>query len=271
MLILSVVGLQKAQANNKTTIQISVTLSDSYANVLGSEMTNEAKRLAEIELVQTLQDLIRYFNFVPSTTPAQHQLLFRIAPPTASGAQPMHNIQDYYIYLSLNKKNIPLAKELKWLFRDAASSLSGADTPMSITQSLSQDVREKHNNIIGELLSHVSFTASATFKNTGSVKGWFIQHSAKALCLYKRSKLRITSMVPDEGFEDEFSAEVKKHRDDHITTFTKAESDVSSLLTAPEQAKVLAVHVVSYERLCEQSDALSEVSPASVNFTQGGE
>ncbi len=263
-----VIGLSKAQAEIKKNIQVSVTVGDSYANALGAEITAEAKSLSESELVSSLKDFVRYFHFVSSGTPATYHLQFHIANPVNNSVTTMQNIHDYYLFVSLKRENTPLSPELNWLFRDAASNLNGADSAQSIAQLLINLVEKQHHKIVGELLSQVSFTDNATFKNQGRVKGWIIQHSAIALCLYKRSKLRITSIVPEEGFEDEFSAEVKKHPNDHLTTFTKAQDDVSSLLDAPEKAKVVAVHVISYERQCEQP-TISEVSPTSVSFAEG--
>lgn len=233
-------------------------------------MAAEAKNLAESELVNSLQDQIRYFQFVPSETQTTYRLQFHIDNPPTSSSMTMNNIHDYYLFVSLRRNNTQMTPRLDWLFRDAGSNLNGADSALSIAQLLSNQVKQRHNNIVAELLSQVSFTNNATFNNQGRVKGWLIKHSAKALCLYKRSKLRITSIVPEGGYEDEFDAEVKKHPDDHFTTFTTAkdQANVSSLLDDPDKAKVLAVHVISYERQCEQP-ALTETSPTAVSFAQG--
>lgn len=267
-LMLSVIGLSTVQAEIQTNIQVSVTFGDSYANALGTDMAAEAKRSAESELVDSLQDQIRYFHFVSSQTNATYRLQFHIDNPPTSNSSSMHNIHDYYLFVSLKRDNAPLTPKLDWLFRGAGSNLNGADSVQSIAQLLRRQVKERQNKIVGELLSQVSFTNDAIFKN----KGWLIQHSAKALCLFKRSKLRITSIVSEDEdeYEEEFDAEVKKHRDDHITTFTKVDkdNDVSSLEDAPEKAKVVAVHVISYERQCEQAPII-EVSPTVVSFAQG--
>jgi hypothetical protein len=270
VLILSVIGLPKVKAEVKTNIQVLVTFGDSYADVLGTKMAAEAKSLAEFELVNSLQDQIRYFQFVPSETQATYRLKFHIDNPPTSSSIAMNNIHDYYLFVSLKQNNTQMVPTLDWLFRDAGSNLNGADSALSIAQLLSNQVKQRHNNIVAELLSQVSFTNNATFNNQGRVKGWLIKHSAKALCLYKRSKLRITSIVPEGGYEDEFDAEVKKHPDDHFTTFTTAkdQANVTSLLDDPDKAKVLAVHVISYERQCEQP-ALTETSPTAVSFVQG--
>ena len=270
MLILSVIGLPKVRAEVKTNIQVLVTFGDSYTNVLGTKMAAEAKSLAEFELVNSLQDQIRYFQFVPSEVPATYRLQFHIDNPPTTSSMAMNNIHDYYLFVSLMRDSSQLTPKLDWLFRDAGSNLNGADSALSIAQLLSNQVKQRHNNIVAELLSQVSFTNKATFNNQGRVKGWLIKHSAKALCLYKRSKLRITSIVPEGGYEDEFDAEVKKHPDDHFTTFTTAkdQANVSSLLDDPDKAKVLAVHVISYERQCEQP-AITETSPTAVSFAQG--
>lgn len=266
--MLFVISLSKAQSEVNTKIQVSVTFGESYANVLGLELSAKAKALAESELVALMQDQIRYFHFVPSNMLAPNRLRFHIDNPPVSNSMTMSNIHDYYLFVSLQRGNTVLAPKLDWLFRGADSNLNGADSEQSIAQLLINLVEVQHHKIVGQLLSQISFTNNAVFKKQGRVKGWVIKHSAKALCLYKRSKVRVTSIVPGGGFEDEFDAEVKKHPNDHLTTFTKTQDDVSSLEEAPEQAKVVAVHVISYERQCEQGP-ITEVSPTTVTFAQG--
>lgn len=262
--MLFAIGLSTVQAEIQTNIQVSVTFGDSYANALGTQMAAEAKKSAESELVDSLQDQIRYFHFVSSQTNAIYRLHFHIDNPPTNNSSSMHNIHDYYLFVSLKRDNGLMEPKLDWLFRGAGSNLNGADSAQSIAQLLINIVEKQNNKIVGELLSQVSFTNNAIFNK----KGWLIQHSAKALCLFKRSQLRITSIVSEEQYEEEFFAEVKKHPNDHITTFTKTKDDVTSLEDAPEKAKVVAVHVISYERQCEQTP-ITETSPTVVSFTQG--
>ncbi|MFC3122324.1 hypothetical protein [Agaribacter flavus] len=258
----------KAKADTKTQIAVNVEIGASYTSVLGEVASMEAKTLAESELVIVLKDLIRYFDFVTSKENTSYTLEFKIDTPSSSNQGGIHSLHDYYVFLRLKHAQNQRGQTIHWLFRDAAASLHNADSPQTITASLSTHVEQvQHKRIVQELLKHVSFTDQARFNGS---KGWIISHSAKALCMNKKSLVEIHSIVPGQGFEDEFYAEVKRHRDDHITTFILAKDDVSSLSTQPDQAKVLGVHVLKYERQCEHQNTLSETSPSNVSFELGG-
>ena len=268
--MLSATGFLKVQAQEKSLIRVEVSIGKGFANTLGSEATAAAIQLAESQLVVALQDKIRYFHFVTSQHQAPHRLHFRIARPSIVSNSALQNIHDYYVYLTLDTHGSLAGRQINWLFRGAASNMHGADTPVSIAQLLSSKVTElKHHVIVQKLLSRVSFTTNARLKTSGTSKGWIIHHSAKALCMSHRSMLEVHSLVPGEEYEEEYNAVVKKlaHNNDIILSITK--DDISSLMSDPEAARVVAVHVLSYERKCEGRGDISETSPGGVSFGAG--
>lgn len=258
------------RADAQRPVRVELDLGKSYRIALGESAANEAKELAEAALTSALNEKIRYFTFVASAETGSHTLSFRIDHPTPdetrSGAV---SLFDYYLFLDFKKNNGGVTKSLQWLFRDAASSLNGVDTPQTIAAKLRSDVSERqYENIITELLSQASFTEKARFKPEGT-KGWIIEHSRESLCMAPNSELQIESIVPPEGFEDSFLAEVKRRQSgDDTSTFTRAKDNVEPLLTEPDNAKVLAIYVINYEAECERT--VTESTPAMVTFSAGG-
>ncbi len=264
--------MTQAQADPEKQVRVELALGESYTIALGNEASATAKVLVEASLVKALGDRIKYFSFVPSSQSAQHTLTFRIDHPTPGliRSGDVASVLDYYVFLEFHKNNTSAMDSLHWLFRDSASNLNGVDTPETIAEKLSEDIRERyHNNIIKDMLSQVSFTEKAHFKPEG-VKGWIIDHSRQSLCMAPDSEVIVESIVPQEGFEEKFAAEVKRRQSgDEVSTFTKATEDVDELMSAPQNARVIAVYVVNYEVECEPS--LVETPPEMVSFTEGGE
>ena len=267
-MLLYVLGLTQAQANPERQIRVELELGDSYAVALGEEFSAKAKQLTEAALVEALEEKVKYFSFVPSSEPALHTLTFRIDHPTPDLRRSGISLFDYYVFLDFKKNNSNIQHTLRWLFRDAASNLNGVDTPETIAENLSNDIRSQHDHsIIKDMLSKVSFTEKAHFKFQGA-KGWIIEHSRQSLCMAPDSKVVIESIVPPEGFEEKYGAEVKRRQSgDDISTFTKATDDVAELMASPENARVVAVYVITYEAECENT--LMESSPEMVSFGKG--
>lgn len=272
--LLCVLGLTQAQADPERKIRVELELGASYGDALGSEASAFAKQLGEAAIVDALGEKIKYFVFVPSSQSASHTLTFRIDNPTPALARLDMNVSlnDYYVFLTFRKNNT--AKEITdhWLFRDAASSLNGVDTPETIAEKISTDIREQfHKNIINEMLSTVSFTEKAHFIFQDT-KGWIIDHSRRSMCMPPDSEVIVESIVPlqsnVEHIED-YTAEVKRRTSgDEVSTFTKAKDDVAELMADPQNVSVVAVYVKSYEAECE--NILVESSPEMVSFTEGG-
>jgi hypothetical protein len=267
--LLCVLGLTQAQADPEKRIRVELELGKTYAVALGQDASAKAKQLAEAALVDALGEKVKYFSFVPSSQSGTHTLTFRIDHPTPDLSHTGISLFDYYVFLDFKKNNSNVQHTLHWLFRDAASSLNGVDTPETIAENLSKDIRSRHDNsIIKEMLSKVSFTEKARFKFEGA-KGWIIDHSRHSLCMAPDSEIVVESIVPPEGFEEKYGAEVKRRQSgDDVSTFTKATDDVDELMAAPENARVVAVYVINYEAECENT--LVESSPEMVSFGEGG-
>ncbi|OZG75171.1 hypothetical protein BTA51_01945 [Hahella sp. CCB-MM4] len=273
--LLYVIGSTQALGDPEKQVRIELILGESYMIALGNEASSTAKQLVEASLVSALSDKIRYFSFVPSTQPALHTLTFRIDHPTPGLVRSgdVASVLDYYVFLEFHKNNASTQGSMHWLFRDSASNLNGVDTPETIAEKLSNDIHSRyHSNIVRDMLSQVSFTEKAHFKpgTTAKNSGWIIDHSRQSLCMAPHNKVIVESIVPQEGFEEKFTAEVKRRTSgDEVSTFTKATEDVDELMSAPENARVIAVYVISYEAECEPS--LVETPPELVSFTEGGE
>ncbi|MDF2176898.1 hypothetical protein P2G88_01355 [Aliiglaciecola sp. CAU 1673] len=253
-------------ASPKTLIGVEVSLGEHFASLLGEADSQAAVTLAEHQLSEVLNDRIRYFDFTDENDNSGYRLQFVIDNPAASGQG--INIHDYYVFLNLQEQGQPLEPRLTWLFRDAASSLADAESPQSIADSLSWQVRnDKHRLIVSQLLPVVSFTREASLQPLGSKGGWLILHSAKDLCLRPQSKVIVRSEVPGFGFIDDYNAEVKEHENDDKVTFTLATEDVSLLLQDPAHAVVVGVRVLEYRRRCESEQAIAQSSPSSVSFS----
>jgi hypothetical protein len=267
--LLCVLGLTQAQADPEKRIRVELELGDAYAVALGAEASARAKQLAEAALVETLGAKVKYFSFVPSSESGTHTLTFRIDHPTPDLNSSGISLFDYYVFLEFKKDNSDIQHTLHWLFRDAASNLNGVDTPETIAENLRNDIRSQHaHSIIRDMLSKVSFTEKAHFKSQGA-KGWIIDHSRQSMCMAPDSEVIVASIVPSEGFEEKYGAEVKRRQSgDDISTFTKATDDVDELMDAPENAKVVAVYVINYQAECE--NPLMESSPEMVSFDEGG-
>ncbi len=264
------IGSMGALADAERQIRVELDLGNSYRIALGENAAKEAKILAEAALTKALGEKIKYFTFVSSAATGSHTLSFRIDHPTPDETRSSAvSLFDYYLFLDFKKNNGGITKSLQWLFRDAASSLNGVDTPETIAAKLRSDVSERqHEKIITDLLSHASFTEKARFKPDGT-KGWIIEHSRQSLCMAPDSELQIESIVPPEGFEDSFLAEVKRRQSgDEASTFTRAKDNVEPLMTDPENARVLAIYVINYEAECERT--VTESTPTMVTFSEGG-
>jgi hypothetical protein len=273
--LICALSLTLAKADPERQIRVELELGQSYALALGQVATANAKQLVEAELAKVLSEKIRYFSFVPSTQPALHTLRFRIDRPDAGHARAggVVSLYDYYVFLDLKKNDSTVQKTEPWLFRDAASNLNGVDTPETIAEKLSSDIRnEQLNVIISEMLSKVSFTEKAHFiKYQGTSWGWIIDYSRQALCMQPNSDVHIESIVPSEGFEERFTTKVKKQlAGDEISTFTKATGDVDALIAEPQNARVVAVYVINYEAEADCEATLVESSPSMVSFGTGG-
>lgn len=269
--LLCVLGSTQAQAEPEKRIRVELELGDLYAIALGNEESAKAKQLAEAALVETLGLKVKYFTFVPSSEQGNHTLSFQIDNPTQGqvGSESGISLFDYYVFLKFKENNNDVEQSIFWLFRDAASSLNGADTPETIAEKLSNDIRNQyHDRIIKDMLSRVSFTEKAHFKSDRT-KGWIIEHSRHALCMAQDSEVKIRSIVPHEGFEESYEAEVKRRQSgDEASTFAKAIKDVDELLADPQNARVVAVYVIDYEAQCEAP--LLESTPEMVSFSEGG-
>lgn len=268
--LLCVLGCTKAQADPERQIRVELELGRSYGAALGREASAGAKQIAEAALVKVLGDNVKYFSFVPSSEHASHTLTFLIDHPTPDQRSTGVSLFDYYVFLEFKKNNSNVSShKIRWLFRDAASNLNGVDSPETIAEDLSRAIKNQYNHtIIREMLSNVSFTEKARFKFQGA-KGWIIEHSRHSLCMAPDSEVIVESIVPQEGFEESYSAEVKRRQSgDDVSTFTKATENVDALMTDPENARVVAVYVRSYEAECET--ILVESSPEMVTFGEGG-
>ena len=261
--------MTKVQAEAEKKIKIELILGNTYQAALGQQNTQRAKQLVEEVLAHTLNEKIKYFTFVPSNEMGSHTLVFRLDHPSSvnNGLGQSANLYDYYIFMDFNKDNSNVVKSLHWLYRDAASSLSGVDTPETIAEKISNDVRERQYENIIDMLSEVSFTSRAHFKPDG-YPGWIIDYSRNSLCMAPDSKLAIETIVPSAGFEDKFNAEVKRRiTGDDSSTYSKATEDVQPLMSDPDSARVIAIYVMKYEAECEST--LTESSPSMVTFSGG--
>jgi hypothetical protein len=267
LVMLSAIGFTATQAETKKKVQVEVSFGSSYANALGESVTATAKQLSENELARSLGELIRYFDFVPSGIAADHRLIFRIDnPPDDSGGE-LFNILDSYVFLTLISEGSQRGERMHWVFQDAASNLSGVKSPELIASKLSKDVQQaQRDGIVKGLLNEVSFTENGTFHG----EGWTINHSRLKLCMDRESELKIFSSIPDKSWSDDFTAEVKSNESDDKTIFSITDDDVTQLLVRPADARVLAVHVVTYKRRCEGVIGIAENDPDGVSFSSGG-
>ena len=269
--LLSALGLTAALAEPEKRIRIELELGDLYAIALGSEDSEKAKILVENALVETFGKKVKYFSFVPSSEQGNHTLTFRIDNPhhAQTGSASGISLHDYYVFLEFKENNNEVKQSIFWLFRDAAASLNGADTPETIAEKLSNDIRTQyHNKIIKNMLSRVSFTDRAHF-TVEQTEGWIIEHSRHSLCMAHDSEVKIRSVVPSGGYQESYQAEIKRRQSgDEATTFAKAVMDVGELLTDPQSVEVVAVYVINYEAQCEAP--LMESSPDMVSFSEGG-
>lgn len=269
--LLCVLYLTEVMAEPEQRIRVELELGEMYAIVLGSEDSEKAKKLAEEALVETLGMKIKYFTFVPSSKQGNHTLNFRIdfPHPGETGSESGISLHDYYVFLEFRENNTEASQRFFWVFRDAAASLNGADTPETIAEKLSSDIRTQyHDKIISNMLSRVSFTDRAHF-TVDEAEGWIIEHSRHTLCMAHDSEVKIRSVVPSGGYQESYQAEVKRRQSgDEATTFAKAVMDVDELLTDPQGVEVVAVYVINYEAQCEAP--LLESSPDMVSFTEGG-
>ncbi len=270
--LLCVLYLTQVRAEPEKRIRVELQLGELYAIALGNDDSAKAKQLAEAALVETLGEKVKYFTFVPSSEQGNHTLTFRIDNPSQGQGDFESGISlyDYYVFLEFKENNSDIKHSIFWLFRDAASSLNGADTPETIAEKLSNDIRTQqyHEKIIRNMLSRVSFTEKAHF-TFDEAKGWIIEHSRHSLCMAQDSEVMVRSIVPQGGFEESYEAEVKRRQSgDEASTFAKAVKDVEELMTNPQNVQVVAVYVINYEAQCEAP--LLESSPEMVSFSEGG-
>ena len=182
----------------------------------------------------------------------------------------LDNIHDYYVFVRLIAAEQTLGDKLIWEFTRASDNIDGLAEPKQVAGKLGQQVNQRYEKIITELLHQLSFTESATFFSNG-IHGWVLDHPRIGLCMKWDSKLRVRSVVPVHLFQRDFTAQVMQHPNDEATTFSLTEDDVSLLATDPAEATVTAVHVVSYTRECPSADAVTTSPPEEDLFAAGGQ
>ena len=159
-----------------------------------------------------------------------------------------------------------------WLFRDAAASLNGADSPQTIAATLTANVNDsRYRSLIIDMLSDVSFTNRAHLEHQ-RFKGWIIDHPRESLCLGPDSQVKIESTVPDQPFDKSFVANVMHSPQfDDVSTLTTPEnqSQIEVLLTNPAAATVVAIYVTRPELECRRT--FSETAPSAMHLDNGGQ
>lgn len=269
-----VTGLMPVQAEPNIKIRVEFILGQSFKDALGSQVAQETKDYVEGVLVNTLNEKIRYFHFLPSSSTEPHTLTFRFDRPAAGGDQGISRAMSYddYIFLELKKDDSIIGPKHRWLFRDASASISNIDTKETIAARLSRDIEEREFNFIVEnQLNEVSFTDDAEF--VPNIPGWIINHSRRSMCMSQDSELKIESVVPVAEYVNNYVARVRRRvsNADNVSTFAlpSGDDDVRPLKVDPENARVIAIYVEKYNPECEST--FNESTPASTSFDQGGE
>jgi hypothetical protein len=264
-LLLALASLVVAADPGKT-IAVEVAFGRDYMDMLGAARTAQAKKLAEAASVEVLNEMIRYFSFVESAGQAQHRLVLTIDHPDSLGAVGTAvDIRDYYVSPVVDG----LAKtDVNWIFREATSNLSGADSPESIAQSLREQLLHNRSFVIERLLGTISFSDQGRFESS-TVPGWVIPRPRTELCIKPNSEIRVVTTIPGASIEEDFETEVKRNPSgDHESTFSrpKPDEDVALLLAAPDEARLVGAYVLKYERECPEGVPVVESTPTSTTF-----
>lgn len=261
-------------AGDRTVIGVSFDVTDPhYVQRIRDEDLAVLRVRAAEQIATELGERIRFLRFAVDPQ-ADHQIAVKLARPEGTSGS---GSTDFGFHFTLSGPDVRDQAVAYAVFRDK----SQYSEPVSNVEALALDIglrmaeiaRRNEGDLVGAVLSQVSFTKDAHFTKT-PLTGWVIHHDRGAVCMDYDTILRIKSRLPvrQAFMKQKFQARVIEieSTDGSITTSLEEPPDnrfVEHLEAAADQdVSVEQVFVIKYLHSCPD-----RVQPGNkVTFQEAG-